>query len=64
MRRFLLAGLLCALQVAADTYPRQPGIDAQHYIFRLTLSDDRSRVKLLSSFDLLRMVLRKSRSIW
>ncbi len=22
---------------AADTYPRQPGVDAQHYIFRLTL---------------------------
>ena len=24
-------------RVAADTYPRQPGIDAQHYVFRLTL---------------------------
>jgi len=23
--------------VTADTYPRQPGVDAQHYIFRLTL---------------------------
>lgn len=31
----LLAPLLCA----ADTYPRQPGIDAIHYVFRLTLSD-------------------------
>ncbi|HTI37762.1 MAG TPA: M1 family metallopeptidase [Vicinamibacterales bacterium] len=23
--------------VSADTYPRQPGIDAEHYVFRLTL---------------------------
>jgi aminopeptidase N len=44
MRRFLLAGLLCAIQLAADTYPRQPGIDAQHYIFRLTLSDDTDEI--------------------
>src|SRR4051812_42801518 len=26
----------------ADTYPRQPGIDAQHYVFRLTLLKDDS----------------------
>jgi aminopeptidase N len=25
--------------VAADTYPRQPGVDAVHYVFRLTLTD-------------------------
>ncbi len=33
--------LLLALDTAAvaDTYPRQPGIDALHYTFRLTLSD-------------------------
>ena len=30
---------LCASLVCADTYPRQPGIDAQHYIFRVTLND-------------------------
>ncbi len=30
--------LLCATAVA-DTYPRQPGIDVLHYVFRLTLSD-------------------------
>ena len=24
---------------AADTYPRQPGVDIQHYVFRLTLTD-------------------------
>jgi len=25
--------------VAADTYPRQPGVDALHYVFRLTITD-------------------------
>ena len=28
---------LTATSIDADTYPRQPGIDAQHYVFRLTL---------------------------
>ena len=32
----VLAVRACAL---ADNYPRQPGVDAQHYIFRVTLSD-------------------------
>jgi aminopeptidase N len=31
--------LLAALNAFADTYPRQPDIDAMHYVFRLTLSD-------------------------
>jgi aminopeptidase N len=44
MRRFLLAALLCAMQIAADTYPRQPGIDAQHYIFKLAFSDDTDEI--------------------
>jgi aminopeptidase N len=26
-----------SIRIAADTYPRQPGVDAQHYVFRLTL---------------------------
>jgi aminopeptidase N len=29
---------------AADTYPRQPGIDAVHYVFRLTLLTDETNV--------------------
>src|SRR5687768_7624592 len=29
----------CALPAAADVYPRQPGIDAQHYLFRVSLTD-------------------------
>jgi aminopeptidase N len=37
--KFAPVALLAALSCAADTYPRQPGIDAIHYIFRLTLSD-------------------------
>lgn len=32
-----LAVLAATARPAADTYPRQPGIDAQHYVFRLTL---------------------------
>jgi aminopeptidase N len=44
MRRFLPAGLLCAIQLCADTYPRQPGLDARHYIFRLSLSDDTDEI--------------------
>jgi len=29
--------LVTASRAGADTYPRQPGIDARHYVFRLTL---------------------------
>jgi aminopeptidase N len=44
------------LSIGADTYPRQPGVDALHYVFRLTLGDDSDeiageatvRVRLLS----------------
>lgn len=28
----------------ADSYPRQPGIDVQHYIFRVTLRDDTDEI--------------------
>ena len=34
--------LLCAATahgIAADTYPRQPGVDALHYVFRVNLTD-------------------------
>jgi aminopeptidase N len=34
-----LAALTTSASVTADTYPRQTGVDAQHYVFRLTLSD-------------------------
>jgi aminopeptidase N len=42
MRAFLLVGICAALW--ADTYPRQPGIDVQHYVFRVTLSDDSDEI--------------------
>jgi aminopeptidase N len=41
----LLLGLgLCARPAAADTYPRQPGVDALHYAFRLTLGDESDEI--------------------
>ena len=36
----LLAFALPTSAAIFDTYPRQPGIDALHYTFRLTLHDD------------------------
>src|SRR5688572_4026585 len=36
--------LLCAATLNADTYPRQMGIDAVHYVFRIGLSDQSSEV--------------------
>ena len=39
MRRALLVLLLSPAVLGADTYPRQAGIDAVHYVFRLGLSD-------------------------
>jgi aminopeptidase N len=35
---------VCALRLPADTYPRQPGVDARHYTFRLTLRDDTDEI--------------------
>src|ERR1041384_3300046 len=55
MKRFIaLLGLLsiCASLVTADTYPRQPGIDALHYVFRLTLSDDSDEIVGEATIDL------------
>src|ERR1044071_6740673 len=39
----LLALGVCVL--CADNYPRQPGIDVQHYVFRVTLSDETDRIE-------------------
>jgi aminopeptidase N len=38
MLKLLCAALL--ITSGADTYPRQTGIDIQHYVFRLTLTDE------------------------
>ena len=42
--RAILGLLVCALFQWADTYPRQPGVDVQHYIFRVALSDDNDEI--------------------
>src|SRR3989337_292219 len=39
MTRCLLLLLLCPAVLGADTYPRQTGVDAIHYVFRLALGD-------------------------
>ena len=47
MRRIAWAVLLAAATssiVSADTYPRQTGVDAIHYQFRLMLSDDSDEI--------------------
>src|SRR5436190_15483676 len=44
MRSCLLLGLTLSAALHADTYPRQPGIDVQHYVFRITLSDESDEI--------------------
>jgi len=51
--RFALLMVAASVFALADNYPRQPGIDAQHYIFRITLSDDRDEI-IASSAAILR----------
>lgn len=41
---FLWLVLLGPAAGYADTYPRQPGVDVQHYIFRLALSDETDEI--------------------
>jgi aminopeptidase N len=41
----LVVLLLRPSLVQADTYPRQPGIDALHYTFKLTLGDDSNEIR-------------------
>ncbi|HEV2690775.1 MAG TPA: M1 family metallopeptidase [Bryobacteraceae bacterium] len=42
---------LIATHLNADTYPRQPGIDAIHYVFRLTLSDETDEIAGTATID-------------
>lgn len=42
--RYLVLSVLVATALRADSYPRQPGIDVQHYVFRVTLSDDTDEI--------------------
>lgn len=53
MRRALaLTALVTAAPLAADTYPRQPGFDVQHYAFRLELTDESDVVTGEAAIDL------------
>ncbi|HXA52298.1 MAG TPA: M1 family metallopeptidase [Candidatus Acidoferrum sp.] len=42
--RISLALSLAAVPLLADDYPRQPGVDAQHYQFRVTVTDDNEEI--------------------
>src|SRR5580700_2038058 len=50
MKRFLrlcaiqIVTVACAIPLLADNYPRQPGIDIQHYVLRVALSDDNDEI--------------------
>src|SRR5437899_12259427 len=45
--------LVCASSSAvADTYPRQPGVDAWHYVFRRALSDESAEISGDATVDL------------
>ena len=44
--------LFTASFVYADTYPRQPGVDAWHYVFKLELSDTSPEIKGEATIDL------------
>src|SRR5262245_11987785 len=40
----VLGFLTFAPPAVADNYPRQPGVDVVHYVFRLSLSDDNNEI--------------------
>ncbi len=48
----MLTLVLLTLPLLADTYPRQPGVDAQHYIFRVELRDDTDQIAGEATADL------------
>jgi aminopeptidase N len=41
----LLVSTLMPATAIADTYPRQPGVDAVHYMFRLTVGDETDAIE-------------------
>jgi aminopeptidase N len=55
VRRVLIGSALLAFianSAFADTYPRQPGVDAWHYVFRLELSDTSPEISGDATVDL------------
>ncbi len=51
-RHSTLLIFLLPLTELADTYPRQPGIDALHYTFRLTLNDTTNEIEGDATIDI------------
>src|SRR5713101_1253995 len=49
---FPIALTLTATLALADNYPRQPGVDALHYVFRVVLSDETDEVAGEATVDL------------
>ena len=49
---FCLFACLFAKTAVGDTYPRQSGVDAVNYVFRLTLSDDSDEIVGEATIDL------------
>ena len=45
-----------------DTYPRQPGVDAIHYVFRLAIDDGSDRIEgdAAITFKLARIIIKKA----
>ena len=50
-RWFVLLTVFCVAAAFADTYQRQPGVDALHYTFRLTLSDTTNEIEGEATID-------------
>ncbi|MFN0102046.1 MAG: M1 family metallopeptidase [Bryobacteraceae bacterium] len=53
MRRW--AWLCVAVSLTADTYPRQAGVDAEHYAFRIGLSDTSDEIRGEARVDVRRL---------
>ena len=54
LRTAAVVGLVLGASAAfADTYPRQPGVDAWHYLFRLEISDTSPAIAGEATVDLL-----------
>jgi aminopeptidase N len=52
MKSLLAGWSLCVSLVFADTYPRQFGVDVQHYVFRVDLSDDNDEIAGETTVDI------------
>src|SRR5215469_12252894 len=44
MLRLLVLLIMAAVAASADTYPRQPNVDAEHYVFQITIGDDTDEI--------------------